>query len=259
MAMDASPLAKLPPELRNRVYHEVLCQKDPIVLIFKQRHERQEMLKGRMDLPTRPRPSPESGVASRGQLKVLERKSNRMAITATCKPLRQETRDFFFAMNSFAIDVDIFGIHSVRNCKDKADELIDCFLEFLSTRSTKSMVKSIILNLGLVDFWPAGSTLLRDMVTVHNDKLLRGYLDLPTQVKAEFGLEEIDGPYDVHIDLRNLASSIEVELEQVEKWRQQELEYWFTQEEREITQAEFDVITSQLKACLPQDAATEEV
>ncbi|KAI7502539.1 hypothetical protein KC367_g2123 [Hortaea werneckii] len=35
MAMDASPLAKLPAELRNNIYHEVLLQQDTIKLTFK--------------------------------------------------------------------------------------------------------------------------------------------------------------------------------------------------------------------------------
>ncbi|GAB1744105.1 hypothetical protein NU219Hw_g1265t1 [Hortaea werneckii] len=259
MAMDASPFAKLPPELRNMVYHEVLCREGPILLVPDPWYDRQEILEGRMNLPTLLRPSEDCDVASRGRLKDYVCMSNRMAITATCKSLRQETRDLFFAINSFEIDVPLFGDAPLRTCKDTADGLLECFLEFLSTRSAKSVVKSIILSLGPVDFWPKDSTQLSDMVTVLNDELLRGSLDLPIKVRAEFSPEEIGGLYDVYIDMRNLASSIEVELEQVEDWCQQELEHWSSPDDRRKCQEGFDTITSKIKACLPQDAATEEV
>ncbi|KAI6905004.1 hypothetical protein KC318_g3379 [Hortaea werneckii] len=259
--MDASPLAKLPPELRNMVYHGVLYQEDPILLVPDQWYGKQEILEGRMNVPTLPRPpSKVCDVASRGRLKDYECVSNRMAVTATCKPLRQETRDLFFAINTFEIGVPRFGEASPRRtCKDTADELLGCFLELLSTRSAISAVKSIILNLGLMDFRPEDSTRLRDMVTVLIDEPLRGSLDLPIKVRADFGLEEIGGPFDVYIDMRNLASSIEVELEQVEEWRQHELEYWSSPDDRTKCQEVFDTINSRLKACLQSDAATEEV
>ncbi|KAI7360178.1 hypothetical protein KC320_g89 [Hortaea werneckii] len=61
MAMDASPLSKLPPELRNMVYHEVLRQEDPIILFFNQWDDLEE--------------------------------------------ISEETRDLFFAVNSFTIEV----------------------------------------------------------------------------------------------------------------------------------------------------------
>ena len=261
MAMDASPLAKLPAELRNRVYHEVLCQEDPIVLIFERRHERQEMLKGRMDLPTLPRPSEDSGVASRGQLKDLERMSNRMAITATCKPLRQETRDLFFAINSFEIRVPLFEDAPLGDCKDTADELLECFLELLSTRSAISAVKSITFDLGFVLVWPEESRPLYDMVTGLNQEFLKRYPGLALQVKATCCFCSVyNGEREhVYIDLQNLTASIELALERLKNWLQEELEYRDCPDERETCQEEFDDMTDQLEACLQQIAATEEV
>ncbi|KAI7223318.1 hypothetical protein KC333_g470 [Hortaea werneckii] len=277
--MDASPLAKLPPELRNRVYHEVLRQEDPIILLFNEWDEQREIPEVRLKLPPIARSSSGdgdvdywddhiSGVydqedASRHEVaeEELGCMRNMMALTATCKPLRQETRDLFFAINSFRIEVTYWDGEHPNFSKDTASDPIESFLEHLSTRSAISAVKSITLDLGFVYVWPEKSYPLYDMVTGLNQGFLKRHTGLPLQVKAmcclyAFYPEEM---VHVYIDMQNLAASIKLALERLEKWHQEELEYRDDSAERETCQAEFDDITDQLEACLQQIAATEEV
>lgn len=259
--MDASPLAKLPPELRNRVYYEVLHQEDPIVLIFERCDERRERLHIHVDIPAITCPSEDCDAASRGHLKDLKCMRNRMAITATCKPLRKETRDLFFAINSFEIEVPVFGIYAPRTRQDEANEMLEDFLNLLSTSSAISAVKSITLDLGLVDFWWSESTPLCDMIAGLNNEFMKGLPGLPLELKAECGLCDADQTElcHVYIDMQNLAASIELALEHLTSWHQKEVEEMSYPEDREMCQEEFDTITSQLKACLVQTEMDEEV
>ncbi|KAI7321122.1 hypothetical protein KC315_g9217 [Hortaea werneckii] len=272
MAMNNSPLAKLPPELRNMVYHEVLRQEDPIILLFHQWDEREEIPEVRLKLPANQRSSFSvlSSVDvdywvdvydwedwSRGHLK----ERNMMALTATCKPLRQETRDLFFAINSFRIEVTLMDGEFPRFSKDTASHPIESFLKHLSTPSAISAVKSITLDLGHVWLWPKDSYPLYDMITGLNQGFLKRHPGLPLQVKA---ICCFCGVYNgerehVYIDLQNLTASIELALERLKNWLQEELEYRRYPDDREMCQAEFDDMTDQLEACLQQIAATEEV
>ncbi|KAI7074760.1 hypothetical protein KC340_g12516 [Hortaea werneckii] len=278
MAMDASPLAKLPPDLRNMVYHEVLCQKDPIILLFNELGETEEIPKVRLQLPeiiddsSFPSPSGDDEIdgwrhaylweyTPRGRLEKIEWMRNMMGLTATCRALRQETRDLFFAINPFRIEVTILHGEFPQFSKDTASDSVESFLKHLSTQSAISAVNSITLDLGFVWLWPKDSTPLLDMVTGLNQEFLKRHPGLPLKLKAIccfYGLCIGDRVH-VYIDMQNLAASIELALEQLERWHEEELETRHFQDDRELCQAEFDNITSQLEACLQQNAATEEV
>ncbi|KAI7168695.1 hypothetical protein KC324_g11529 [Hortaea werneckii] len=277
--MDASPLAKLPPELRNMVYHEVLRQEGPIILLFNRWDEQREIPEVRLKLPPIARSSsgdgdvdywddPISDVydqedASRGEVEEEELRCmrNMMALTATCKPLRQETRDLFFAINAFRIEVTYSDGELPRFSKDTASDPIESFLKHLSTRSAISAGESITLDLGFVYVWPEESYPLYDMITGLNQGSLKRYSGPPLQVKAICCIYAFYPEESVHvyIDMQNLAASIELALERLKKWHQEELEYRDDSAERETCQAEFDDITNQLEACSQQIAATEEV
>ncbi|KAI7277428.1 hypothetical protein KC345_g6606 [Hortaea werneckii] len=272
--MDASPFAKLPPELRNMVYHEVLRQESPIILLFNQWDERQEIPEVRLKRPaiTRSFFSLFSDIddwvdvhdwedRSRDSSKEVECMRNIMSLSATCKPLRQETRDLFFAINSFRIEVTILDGEFPRFSKDTASDPVESFLKHLSTQSAISAVNSITLDVGFVWLWPEDSTPLLDMITGLSQEFLKKYPGLPLKVKAIccfYGLCIGDRVH-VYIDMQNLAASIELALEQLERWHEEELETRGLEDDREMCQAEFDNITSQLEACLQQNAATEEV
>lgn len=122
MAMDASPLAKLPPELRNTIYHEVLLQEDTIKLSFQPARNNN---KSRVVLSTR-------------------RQNEFLALTLTCKPLRRETHDLFFAINSFEIEADGDASRSVT-----ASIPIHRFLDGITTLRARSAIKSLALHIGL--------------------------------------------------------------------------------------------------------------
>ncbi|KAI7466244.1 hypothetical protein KC351_g14599 [Hortaea werneckii] len=281
MAMDASPLAKLPAELRNMVYHEVLRQEGPIILLFNQLDETEEIPKVRLKLPKIIRaslfaPSSPSSFyddidgwnpvcywddTPRGRLERIERMRNMMSLTATCKPLRQETRDLFFAINSFEIEVTRSEGERPLFSRDTASGPVESLLEHISTGSAISAVKSITLDLSYAWSWPENSAPLYDMITGLNNEFLKRFPGLPLRVKAHCGMwENFDAKeLDVYIEMRNLASSIEFALEQLRRWHQEELESRSSSLDCEFCQDEFDIITSQLEACLPQVAATEEV
>ncbi|KAI6820966.1 hypothetical protein KC340_g13018 [Hortaea werneckii] len=268
--MDASPLAKLPPELRNTIYHEVLLQEDTIKLSFQPARNNN---KSRVVLSTR-------------------RQNEFLALTLTCKPLRRETHDLFFAINSFEIEADGDASRSVT-----ASIPIHRFLDGITTLRARSAIKSLALHIGLV-----GGVLeqvkelereLRDEEEEEDDDddddedseddevdevevyertvrleqlgLNQGFLKehprLPLQVKA---ICCFCGVYNgerehVYIDLQNLTASIGLALERLRNWLQEELEYRRLPDDREMCQAEFDDMTGQLEACLQQIAATEEV
>ncbi|KAI7091122.1 hypothetical protein KC356_g955 [Hortaea werneckii] len=275
MATDASPLAKLPPELHNMVYHEVLRREGPIILLFNRWDEQQEIPEVRLKSPEMARSASIPYLddendwcyvhdwedRSEIQLKEFEGMRNMMGLAATCRALRKETRELFFAINSFRIEVTIWHGEFPQFSTDTASDSVESFLKHLSTQSAISAVNSITLDLGFVWLWPKDSTPLLDMVTGLSQEFLKRHPGLPLKVKAIccfYGMRPEEKVH-VYIDMQNLGTSIELALEQLERWHEEELETRHFPDDREMCQAEFDNITSQLEACLQQNAATEEV
>ncbi|KAI7204232.1 hypothetical protein KC343_g11842 [Hortaea werneckii] len=252
--MDASPLSKLPPELRNMVYHEVLRREDPIVLFFNQWDDLEEISEVRLWNDVYRWKD-----TLRGRSKKIECTRNMMSLTATCKALRQETRDLFFAVNSFTIEVTDLEGEFPRFSKDTASDPVELFLKHISTSSAISAVKSITLDLGSAYVWPEHPSPLHDMITGLSNGFLKTYPGLPLKAKAHCGVSKGPESLDVYIEMRNLASSIESALERLKRWHQEELKNRSSSRDREICQDEFDIITSQLKVCLVQTAMDEEV
>jgi len=76
--MDESPLGRLPPELRLAIYEHALAQDDEIELKLKY---------------YRGKPALRAG----------NTKVHSLALTATCKQIRQESKDLFYDLNSFEL------------------------------------------------------------------------------------------------------------------------------------------------------------
>ncbi|KAI6800149.1 hypothetical protein KC363_g899 [Hortaea werneckii] len=257
------------------VYHEVLRQEGPIILLFNQWDEWRQIPEVKLKLPELARSSSipfldydgnwyyvhDEEDTSRGQLEEFEGMRNMMGLTATCRALRQETRDLFFAINSFRIEVTILAGEIPRFSKDTASAPVQSFLKHLSTRSAISAVHSITLDLGYVWSWPEDSTPLHDMIIGLKDGFLKALPGLPLKVKFICGSYVISSKEKVHayIDMQNLAASIELTLKRLRRWHQEELDYRNLQQDLEMCQEEFEIVTSQLEACLEQNAATEKV
>ncbi|KAI7496518.1 hypothetical protein KC357_g337 [Hortaea werneckii] len=209
MAMDASPLAKLPAELRNNIYHEVLLQQDTIKLTFK---------------PAK------NAIESRLLLNDSGCPRHLLALASTCKPLRSEAHDLFFAINSFEIHAPIFIFNSRIS---KASIPIHHFLSSVTTLSARLAMKSVTLNIGeyeanILDNYWAMPAMVMDL----KRDLLTAYPCLPLKLGARIygvgeeslGKEDID----VELDMQNLASSVGGALEQVKELHQK------TQDEEEV-------------------------
>lgn len=208
MTMDASPLAKLPPELRNTIYHEVLLQEDTIKLTFK----------------------PAKGnVKSRILLRETGSQRQLLALTFTCKLLRRETHDLFFAINSFEIYASSFVFNS-RSCK--ASIPIHCFLDSVTTLSARLAIERLTLNIGEYEPTRYGNhNFIPAMVMDLKRNLLTAYPCLPLKVRAivyGVGAENSGEDPDLEIDMQNFASSVGDALEQVEEMHQA------TQDEEEV-------------------------
>lgn len=79
--MDESPLAKLPPELRNRIYELALRQENPV----------------RLHWTIWPEEKVHHMDATRSTPTIL-------ALTKTCRQIRQESNKLFYAVNRFIVD-----------------------------------------------------------------------------------------------------------------------------------------------------------
>ncbi|GAB1744104.1 hypothetical protein NU219Hw_g1264t1 [Hortaea werneckii] len=208
MAMDASPLAKLSPELRNIIYHEALLQEDTIKLTFKPAKETVKSRVIRHDSACR---------------------RHLLALTITCKALRRETHDLFFAINSFEIHASSF-VFASRSCK--ASIPINCFLDSVTTLSARLAIERLTLNLGEYEPTRWGNhNFIPAMVMDIQRNLLTAYPCLPLQVRARIyrvSAEHSDEDPDLEIDMQNLASSVREALEQVKEMHQE------TQDEEEV-------------------------
>ncbi|KAI7374092.1 hypothetical protein KC336_g20281 [Hortaea werneckii] len=189
MAMDASPLAKLPAELRNNIYHEVLLQEETIKLTFK---------------------PAEKNVKSRVLLSGSRQQHQMLALTLTCKPLRRETHDLFFALNSFEILVPEIGAGS-----GTLSIAIHRFLDGVTTFSARSAIKSIAL-----DFSQHQVPKLYGALGDLKRNILPPYPCLPLKLRASVASASVDEEHlDIELDIQNLASSIGKGLEKIKGWR----------------------------------------
>ncbi|KAI6910064.1 hypothetical protein KC318_g3280 [Hortaea werneckii] len=206
--MDASPLAKLPPELRNNIYEEVLVQKDTVKLTFKPAKEH---------------------VKSRVLLRETGSQRQLLALTFTCKLLRRETHDLFFAINSFEIYASSF-VFASRSCK--ASIPIHCFLDSVTTLSARLAIERLTLNIGEYEPNRYGNhNFIPAMVMDLKRNLLTAYPCLPLKVRASIygvGAEHSGEDPDLEIDMQNLASSVGDALEQVKEMHQE------TQDEEDV-------------------------
>ena len=195
MAMDASPLAKLPPELRNNIYEEVLLQEDAIKLTFKPAED--ENVKSRVVLCTR-------------------RQNEFLALTLTCKPLRRETHDLFFALNSFEIYAPTY---SVGSRSGTASIPVHRFLDGVTTLRARSAIKSITLNIGF--YTPRyDKRCVLGAVKDFKRNLLTAYPCLPLKLRASLH-GGTDGDFEFEIDMQCLASSVGGVLEEVKEVEQE--------------------------------------
>ncbi|KAI7091121.1 hypothetical protein KC356_g954 [Hortaea werneckii] len=199
MAMDASPLAKLPAELRNNIYHEVLLQEDSIKLSFEPARDNN---KSRVVLFT-------------------GRQHEFLALTLTCKALRRETHELFFAINSFEIEAHQSRIDNSRS--GTASMPILRFLDGVTTLSARSAIKSIALHIGL--YIPSRSD-RRVLGAVKDFKrhLFTTYPCLPLKLRASLRRHGDDEEIEVELDMQNLGSSVAGVLEQVEDLEQEMLD-----------------------------------
>ena len=91
--MDDSPFAKLPGEIRNKIYEPVLYQRNGIHM---QKHASANEL-------IYSRPNVRAGAKNSAQ-----RGSNVLALVQTCKELRQECHTLFFNLNKFHLKVAVW-------------------------------------------------------------------------------------------------------------------------------------------------------
>ncbi|KAI6804802.1 hypothetical protein KC332_g14583 [Hortaea werneckii] len=188
--MDASPLAKLPAELRNNIYHNVLLQEDNIKLSFQPAGNNQ---KSRVVLCTR-------------------RQNEFLALTLTCKALRRETHELFFAMNSFEIDANVSNVSNARS--GTASMPILRFLDGVTTLSARSAIKSIALNIGL-QFPSRNDRRVLGAIKGFKRHLFTTYPCLPLKLKASLYCHADDEKVELELDMQNLGASVAGVLEQV--------------------------------------------
>jgi hypothetical protein len=91
--MDDSPFAKLPGEIRNKIYEPVLYQRNGIHM---QKHASSNGL-------IYSRPSTRAGAKNS-----VQRGANVLAMAQTCKELRQECQALFFNLNTFHLKVVVW-------------------------------------------------------------------------------------------------------------------------------------------------------
>ncbi|GAB1732539.1 hypothetical protein NU195Hw_g5586t1 [Hortaea werneckii] len=193
MALDASPLAKLPAELRNKIYYDVLLQEDNIKLSFEPAGNNQK---------------------SRVVVRESGHQRQLLALTFTCKPLRRETHDLFFALNTFEISVP-----ETRAGSGTSSIPIHRFLDGVTTLSARSAIKSIALNIGL-QFPSRIDRRVLGAIKDFKRHLFTTYPCLPLKLRASLhvdGHEEIE----VELDTQNLGASVAGALEQVEELEQE--------------------------------------
>ena len=109
--MNASSLARLPAELRCQIYELVLLQEQHVIISL--HHER----------------PPTSCEATARMFNAFDIRTSRrypLVLAQTCRQLRREAMDTFFAVNTFRIPVRLTGLvgfptdHSVRERADQA-------------------------------------------------------------------------------------------------------------------------------------------
>ncbi|KAI6888380.1 hypothetical protein KC363_g898 [Hortaea werneckii] len=183
--MDASPIAKLPAELRNNIYHEVLLHEKTIKLTFQ---------------------PAEKNAKSRVLLSGSRQQHQMLALTLTCKPLRRETYDLFFALNSFEISVPETPAES-----STSSIAIHRFLDGVTTFSARSAIKSITLDFSQHQV-PKLYGALRDL----QRNILPPYPRLPLKFRTSVASEFVDEEsLDIELDIQNLVSSIGKGLEKI--------------------------------------------
>lgn len=114
--MDNSPLATLPPELRNRVYELVLCSDKPVVITH----------------------HPGKGPRQRA----AERHEHLLALTTTCKIIRSESTKMFYALNRFAIR---------KGTRSTARDVFNDFTRLIGLSNAESL-RSVIFDVGTISY-----------------------------------------------------------------------------------------------------------
>ena len=103
--MDNSPFSRLSPELRNQIYHLVLQQPHPIQ-VRKRSQEDRDMRRylDRLDTSQQNRPQP-------------------LALTMTCRAIRDESTQLFFAANVFCFTYQDIPTTAIENAREFLDQL----------------------------------------------------------------------------------------------------------------------------------------
>lgn len=223
MAMNASPLAKLLAELRNNIYYDVLFQEDDIKLSFEPAGNNQK---------------------SRVVVRESGHQRQLLALTFTCKPLRRETHDLFFALNSFEILVP-----ETRAGSGASSIPIHRFLDGVTTLSARSAIKSVTLNIGRYHL--PDKNLLGALTDLKRN-LLTTYPCLPLRVRATVAGLYRDESLDIELDVQNLALSIGSglgKMQELQKGTQDALR-------SQLLPMKFERLKDELHACLRQLAGT---
>ena len=125
--MDRSPLAKLPPELRNRIYDFTLTCDSPIKILCTTNPETRRL-------------RAYSPIAAR---------NHPLALTETCKQLHEECTQLFYAVNIFVFPA---------SREENSLRFLDCFITTIGQKN------ALVLRSVLVHAIPVTATSLRSKV-----------------------------------------------------------------------------------------------
>lgn len=129
--MDALPLGRLPAELRNEIYELALSLGRPIPVWY------QHVTQDGTETQTL-------------ELRTTSDFLSTLALTTTCRQLRRETADMFFACNAFSLEVrkctSARGRHSLfhHNVKSRASNLADLLVSSINAKYDNAP-KAIVL------------------------------------------------------------------------------------------------------------------
>ena len=171
--MDDSPLGKLPPELRNRIYTFAMSEGKTITFAPQSANMKQTMLK-----PIAPEHQPPQG----------------LSLAATCRQMRQECSALFYASNDFAI------IHDVETLKS--------FTKVIGRNNTRALRSVTVKMFANID-----ARLLNSRKAIHGTRLVLrtfgllanryGWRCAKIQVKVDLS----DDIVIVELDVANLGKS----------------------------------------------------
>ena len=173
--MKHSPLGRLPPELRNHIYHLALYEPKPIV-VRPYGYEIVECNKSRTQPP--PCPSP-------------------VALTITCKAIRQESVQVFYAINTFMVaDAEGSPEHAVMSARD--------FIAQIRQRNSLA-VRSMIVDIGELG-GPQESQVLGAIAFLFRTAQTKSLIDFSITWSVE--VRQNTGRYGVDLHIRDLEGSL---------------------------------------------------